>query len=55
MEVPGEGVDEGCCEVVRGEVGFKIPRKDVGNLRGNVVKNAVELNWKVTRTKWGGL
>ncbi len=32
-----ESVDEDCLEVVGGEVGFIIPRKDVGDLGSNVV------------------
>ncbi len=43
-EVSRECCDEGCGMDMWGEVGFKIPRKDVGDLRGNVVADAVELN-----------
>ncbi len=52
-EVFGEGIDEGCGEVVCGEVGFEISRKDVGNLGGEVVADTVELNRKVARKGCG--
>ncbi len=47
-----EGIDEGCCKVVGGEVGFKIPRKDVGNLGDKVVADAVDHNQEVARKGW---
>ncbi len=40
-EVFMEGIDEGCCKVVWGEVGLEIPRKDMGNIEGKVVADAV--------------
>ncbi len=53
VEVSREGVDEGCCEVLWGEVRFIIPRKDMGNLGGKVVADTVELNWEMVRNGWG--
>ncbi len=43
VEVSGEGVDEGCGKVMWGEVRFEMSGKDVGNLRGKVVVDTVEL------------
>ncbi len=48
-EVSREGVDEGCCKVMWGEVGLAIPGEDVSNLGGKVVAETVELHWEVAR------
>ncbi len=44
-----EGIDESCCEVVERVVRFIMPGEDVGNLGGNVVADAEDLNRYVTR------
>ncbi len=51
-EVSGEGVDEGCCKVLWGEVRFEMSRKYAGNLQCEVVVDAVETDWEMARKGW---
>ncbi len=52
-EVFREGIDEDCGKVVWGKVGFKISRKDVGDLGEFVVADTIHLNREMARKGWG--